>query len=218
MTPIFTSIINRLVPYIPKSVPEGGAGESLLMFFSRLIEDNPGIQLIAETGFNTGGSSRAFLSARSDTRVVSFDIGEHTSSVQRAKADIDRLFPDRHELVLGDSTRTLPAYAEAHPGRRFDLIFVDGGHDYEVAKADLLNFRAMSHVNTIVIIDDLTPWWVWGEGPTRVWQEAISEGWITDATLFKNGQIAADTQGRGSDAIWGVACYTAPASLTERPV
>ena len=215
MTPIFTSIINRLVPYIPKSLPEGGAGDHLLAFFTRLIDEHREIRLIGETGFNTGGSSRVFLSARPDTSVVSFDLGEHSSSVRRAKADIDRAFPNRHELWLGDSTETVPAYAHAHPHKRFDLIFVDGGHDYEVAKADLLNFRAMSHANTIVVIDDLTPWWVWGRGPTEVWQEAVREGWITAPALFKNGVPATNTHGRGSDAIWGQAHYAEPGALRE---
>ena len=215
MTPIFTSIINRLVPYIPKSIPEGGAGDHLLGYFTRLIADHREIRLIAETGFNTGGSSRVFLSARPDTSVVSFDLGEHGSSVRKAKADVDRAFPNRHELLLGDSTETVPAYAKAHPDKRFDLIFVDGGHDYAIAKADLLNFRAMSHANTIVVIDDLTPWWVWGQGPTEVWHEAIREGWLTAPALFKNGLPAPDTQGRGSDAIWGKANYAEPGSLVE---
>src|SRR3954468_13308550 len=153
-TEMLTKIINRLVPYIPKSLPEGSASAELLQFLTQMLQANVSIIRIAETGFNTGASSRAFLSARRDTTVVSFDIGEHMS-VRPTKPRIDKQYPGRHQLVIGDSTKTLPEYSAAHPQERFDLIFVDGGHDYEVAKADLVHFRKMSHPETIVVIDDL---------------------------------------------------------------
>lgn len=206
MRPIVTSIINRLGPYIPKSFPEGSASNALLLFFARLLQDNRDITTIAETGFNTGVSSRAFLAARPDTTVVSFDIGDHVS-VRAAKKAIDRRFPRRHELVLGDSTVTLPAYARTHPGKKVDVVFIDGGHDYAVAKADLLNFQAMSHDRTIVIMDDITPWWYWGRGPTAVWQEALQAGLITQADLYKNGEPVSEPTGGASDCIWGVGSY-----------
>jgi hypothetical protein len=196
-----------LVPYIPESLPEGSASNDLLEFFARLLNEHRQIEMIAETGFNTGVSSRAFLAARPVTKVVSFDIGRHVS-VRRAKAAIDRRFPGRHELVLGNSTETLPAYAAKHPGKRFDLVFIDGGHDYEVAKADLVNFRSMSDHRTIVVMDDLTPWWRWGEGPTKVWQEANAAGWIAHSRFFRNGQHVTDQSGRPSDSIWAMGYYS----------
>ncbi len=206
MKSILTSIINRLVPYIPESVPEGSTRKELVHFFTRLLKENPNIQAIAETGFNTGRSSTLFLEARPDTTVVSFDIGHHIS-VSPAKTAIDRRFPGRHELILGDSTQTLPLYARNHPGKRFDLIFVDGGHTHEVAKADLMNFRRMSHSRTIVVMDDLTPWWVWGIGPAAVWQEATQSGCIVGSTMYKNGLPVTDLSGQGSDAIWATGHY-----------
>src|SRR5262249_10044507 len=160
---IFIRFINRLVPHLPKSFPEGSSSWVLQTFFERLLRENRHIAAIAETGFNTGVSSRAFLSARPDTTVVSFDIGHHPW-VRARKAAIHTVFPRRHELVLGDSRDTLRAYAAKHPGTRFDLVFIDGGHEYDVARADLLNFRAMSHDHTVVVMDDLTPWLEWGRG------------------------------------------------------
>jgi Methyltransferase domain len=216
MNPILVALINRLVPYIPKSVPEGSASDQLLHFSTRLLQENRDIETIAETGFNTGVSSRAFLSARSEVTVVSFDIGQHVS-VRPAKAAIDRSFPGRHELVLGDSTETLPAYARKHPGKQFDLVFIDGGHDYEVVRADLLNFRALSNDRTVVIMDDLTPWWRWGQGPTRAWQEAVREGLIVQEGLYRNGEPVAEPAGRSDESIWGVGAYrgTSDASQTR---
>ena len=62
----------------------------------------------------------------------------------------------------------------------------------------------MSHDHTIVIMDDLTPWWWWGQGPTKVWQEALQVGLITQADLYKNGQPVAERTDRGVDRIWAV--------------
>jgi len=36
-----------------------------------------------------------------------------------------------------------------------DLVFIDGGHDYEIAKKDLENCRPLSDHDTIVIMDDV---------------------------------------------------------------
>ncbi len=196
--------INRFVPFIPA---EGSAWREQLEFFDRLLRESLDIKSIAETGFNTGVSSRAFLAARPNTTVVSFDIGEH-ASVRRAKAAIDREFPGRHELVLGDSTESLPEYARKHPHKQFDMVFIDGGHDYEVANADLLNFLAMSHDRTSVIMDDLTPWWKWGRGPTKAWQDARQAGLVIQAGLYKNGQPVDEPKGRGLEQIWALGYYS----------
>src|SRR5215213_8489390 len=57
---------------------------------------------IAEIGFHAGFSSHAFLDASPDTRVVSFDLGEH-AHLAAAKRLLDECFPGRHLLVCGDS-------------------------------------------------------------------------------------------------------------------
>jgi predicted O-methyltransferase YrrM len=210
MKPILSPIINRLVDNIPDSVrariPEGSASRELLGFLSNTLQQKRAITNVAETGFNTGGSSRAFLAARPDVNVVSFDIGKHVL-VRRKKAQLDKSYPGRHELVLGDSTETLPAFARTHPDLRFDLVFIDGGHDYEVAMADIVNFRRMAHADTIVIMDDMTPWWEWGEGPTKAWREAVAAGVIVGSQLYKNGQQVTELTGRGLDSIWAVGFY-----------
>jgi hypothetical protein len=40
----------------------------------------------------------------------------------------------------------------------------------------------------VVVIDDLTPWRKWGEGPTQAWTEAIREGIIVQDELFIDGK------------------------------
>lgn len=152
-------------------------------FFGRLLRQNRGIKRIAEIGFNGGHSSFAFLGARRDIEVVSFDLASHTY-VLPSKKFIDSRFPGRHTLVIGDSTHTATEYV--HRARElgekpFDLVFIDGGHDFVTAQADLHNMMALSGQNTIVIMDDVVaegtarPWEL---GPTQAWEEASSEGLI----------------------------------------
>ena len=88
---------------------------------------------ILEIGFNAGHSSELFLK-NSKATVVSFDLGYH-SYVYYAKKYIDSIYPDRHTLILGDSNITIKQFNE----ETFDIIFIDGGHDYECAKNDIIN-------------------------------------------------------------------------------
>ena len=54
-------------------------------FFHALLLARPEVRSIMEIGFNAGHSSHAFLAARPDTTVVSFDLGTH-SYVRPAEA------------------------------------------------------------------------------------------------------------------------------------
>ena len=135
---------------------------------------------ILEIGFNAGHSADTFLTYNSKCNLVSFDIGEH-SYVKIAKEYIDKTYPNRHTLILGDSTKTIPKY---ETDVKFDLIFIDGGHSYEVSRADLMNCRRFAHKDTIVIMDDTIyrKDWVseWTVGPTRAWQEGIKNNMIIE--------------------------------------
>lgn len=143
-------------------------------------------RLIAEIGFNVGFSSYAFLSAHPQTQVISFDLTEHAWT-KAAKELIDEQFPGRHTLIFGDSRNTVPDFKARNPGLSFDLAFIDGGHDYEVAKVDISNMRPLCGEETVVVMDDLVPSRPWGVGPTRAWNEAIQEGVIRQDELFKSG-------------------------------
>jgi len=150
---------------------------------------------ILEIGFNAGHSAEIFLQANSESKVVSFDIGQH-DYVKVGKEYIDKTFPGRHELVLGDSLKTIPSYSS---DVKFDLIFIDGCHDLEFAKGDFGNCKRFSHKDTIVIMDDT----IFTTGWNRFWNDGPSNA-IVDAIRNKEFQMLAHadfTIGRGM--CWG---------------
>jgi predicted O-methyltransferase YrrM len=183
---------------------EGSSSPEQQDYLRRLVKESKA-RLVGEIGFNAGFSSLAFLSASADVRVVSFDIGCH-EVVGTAKEFVDARYPGRHELVLGDSAWSVPRYRTQNPEASFDIVFIDGGHVYEEARDDISNMRALSHPGTSIVIDDLTPWFWWGEGPTRAWTEAISQGVIAPVEIFKDGQLVHDIEPPGERS-WGLGHY-----------
>lgn len=165
---------------------ERGADESELGYLSALAA-RPGTKSICEVGFNAGFSSWAFLEASPDVTVVSFDLAAYAYS-DAAKAHVDKHFPGRHTLIQGDSHTTIKAYAEQHPDARFDVIFIDGDHSVEGARADLDDLRALATPESVVIMDDITPWLWFGEGPTQAWKEAVDAGRILHTNYFRDGE------------------------------
>ena len=57
-------------------------------------------------------------------------------------------------MVLGDSTITIPTFKSLHPDFRCDVIFIDGGHAYEVALADIRNMASLAGPDRWVVVDD----------------------------------------------------------------
>jgi predicted O-methyltransferase YrrM len=138
---------------------------------------------IMEIGFNGGHSSELFLKNNSNIKLTSFDLGSH-DYVKIGKEYIDKTFPNRHSLFLGDSRITVPKFIINNRDIKFDVIFIDGGHDYEIAISDLENCFHLAHKDTIVILDDtiFSPCWLarWNIGPTRAWTEYLEKNKILE--------------------------------------
>ena len=183
---------------------EGSTSPEELLYLATTAQRS-GALVIGEIGFNAGFSTQAFLRAVPEARVVSFDLVEH-GYTKVAKKIVDEKFPGRHTLVAGDSTKTVPEFAGRNPDIRFDLAFIDGGHAYEVAHADIMNMMPMCTAETLVIIDDLTPWLKWGKGPTRAWTEAIEGGLVRQTEIFQDGVKVNEAKAPGR-RVWALGNY-----------
>ena len=115
--------------------------------------------------------------------LTSFDLGCH-DYVTAAKEYIDATYPNRHKLILGDSTTTIPIYLKNNKDTKFDFIFIDGGHTYEISKADIENCFHFAHKDTIVALDDtiFTEGWeqLYTIGPTKSWIENLQQNKIVE--------------------------------------
>jgi len=177
------------------TVREGSTSVGELQYLS-YVAQRCNAKMIGEIGFHIGFSSLAFLRTNPEIKVISFDVGEY-EYVKLAKKIIDQKFPGRHTLIYGDSRKTVPVFKKSNPEFYFDLIFIDGGHDYNIAKADIKNMRLLSIKETCVVMDDITPWLSWGTGPTRAWKEAVKEGIIAQKELYKDGKLVTEIEPPG---------------------
>jgi len=146
------------------------------------LTNKPNINVM-EIGFNAGHSAETFLKYNESLSLVSFDLGFH-NYVGIAKEFIDMNYRGRHMLILGDSSVSLPVYIKNNKDIKFDVIFIDGGHDYNTAKSDVDNCFHLAHENTIVILNDVIFTKEWEReytiGPTKVWKEYLEQNKIIE--------------------------------------
>ena len=136
-----------------------------------------------EVGFNGGHSALFALRTNPQLHVVSFDLGDldakgapkNVGGKKQEVADcLNAAHGGRLEMHWGDSTKTVVANAKL----ACDVIFVDGGHTFEVATADLANFKAHAAPTHVLVFDD-TPcasWWC--AGPNKAWANAKASGLV----------------------------------------
>lgn len=176
---------------------EGGASLAEAGYLKALAESSQAT-VIAEIGFNIAFSSIALLEASPDTSVVSFEL-DRRRAVELAKEFVDERYPGRHTLIIGDSRETVPAYARAHP-QTVDMVFVDGGHWYEVAMADIVNSRGLVKPGGLVVVDDIIPWRPWGVGPHQAWQQAVADGLVEPIESLVDGRVVEEIAEPGERA------------------
>jgi predicted O-methyltransferase YrrM len=161
------------------------------------LTNKPNINVL-EIGFNAGHSADTFLKNNSSLKLTSFDLGAYSYN-KTAKRFIDSNYPERHTLIYGDSTKTIPDFINKNPYTTFDVVFIDGGHDYSIVKADMENCMRLSTKDTIVIVDDtiFNKEWIqhYTIGPTQIWTEYLSENKIVELGRLEFGP------GRGM--VWG---------------
>lgn len=150
-------------------------------FFTTLLQRNLQIKTIAEIGFNAGHSSDLFLKTRPDLQVVSFDIMEH-GYARIGKEFIGKYYPGRHILVEGNSLTTVPDFHKAHETQTFDLIFIDGGHDFKTALNDIINMKALASPTTLLVVDDIKY-----KPVMKAWEQCEKQGLVKEIQRFSGG-------------------------------
>ena len=107
-------------------------------------------------------------------QLVSFDLGNHEYTPSSLHFLQDN-FRGRLQMVLGDSTIAVPTFNSLHPDFKCDVIFIDGGHSYEVASADIRNMADLAHDGTWLAIDDISGY---GSAVNDAVDTAVEEGLI----------------------------------------
>jgi len=140
-------LLERGIRDLEGNISEVPAQQVELVFFSKSVKT------ALEIGFNAGHSAEIMLENNPELNLISFDLGDHEYSLV-GKQFIDMKYPGRHTLIIGDSRISIPKFIKDFPGKTFDLLFIDGGHEYEVAKADLENCKHLAHKESLFILDD----------------------------------------------------------------
>eukprot|EP00823_Brevimastigomonas_motovehiculus_P006083 TRINITY_DN47_c0_g1_i1.p1 TRINITY_DN47_c0_g1~~TRINITY_DN47_c0_g1_i1.p1 ORF type:complete len:350 (-),score=59.61 TRINITY_DN47_c0_g1_i1:300-1349(-) len=153
------------------------------------IERHP--DTICEIGFNGGHSSATWLVSADAANYYGFDMGTHPYS--RPTFDfLSLLFLNRMHLNWGDSTQTLPAFAQtlSPPSFVCDIGFVDGGHFGDVPHLDLTCMLSLCDTHSLLMMDDVreNTECTWCVAPTTAWNNAVNAGLIieTDRLVPEN--------------------------------
>jgi predicted O-methyltransferase YrrM len=152
--------------------------EDITQIVKQMLEKKNNINIM-EIGFNAGHSAEVFLNISQNIQLTSFDLADHPYTFI-GKKFIDEKFPGRHLLIVGNSNSTVPSFILNNPTTKFDIIFIDGGHQYEVAMDDIRNCKKLAHNNTVVIMDDTIFYnyeWImgWNVGPSDAWNQARND-------------------------------------------
>jgi len=154
-------------------------------------------------GFNIGHSSELFLNFDKDITVTSFDKCRH-HYWHIGKKYIDDNYPNRHTLIKGNSSVSVPNYINDNKNKTFDLIFIDGCHKYHIALQDIQNCKKLANENTIVIMDDTIYKKRWKngstKGPTQVWKEMLNSDGVKE--------LGRQEYGVGNGLSWGKYNFT----------
>jgi predicted O-methyltransferase YrrM len=109
---------------------------------------NKNIKNVMEIGFNSGFSTLLMLLSNDNISIACVDLGEHKYTLP-CYVKLKETFGDRINIIIGDSTKTLPNINDV-----YDLIHIDGGHSTEVANSDIIHSYILSKQGTILIMDD----------------------------------------------------------------
>lgn len=136
------------------NLDEGHMSEDQRAEFNAILHAFPEIESILEIGLNGGNSAHNFFqNCPNLKKFVSFDIGSHRY-IQHVVNFFKINYPNQFHYVKGDSAKTVHQYHRNEPNMAFDLIYIDGAHDYDHCYLDIINCRSLASEATRVWIDD----------------------------------------------------------------
>lgn len=138
------------------------------------LAQNMAPSIVCETGFNAGHSAARFL-VHTEATVYEFDLGEYEYA-RKGEAFLAELYPERLQVIWGDSTKTMPTFIKEHPEVKCEIMVVDGGHSLDVAVSDIYSFSEMASEDHVLIVDDTPCDQEWCDGPTEAWNAFVEAG------------------------------------------
>jgi predicted O-methyltransferase YrrM len=106
---------------------------------------------VLEIGFNWGYSATLVMESCSWSTLRSIDIAQHWYTVLAGEL-VEQLYRGRFSAVWKDSHTALRD--EIAAGNRYDMIIVDGGHSYEIARLDIELSMKLLTPGGVLVVDD----------------------------------------------------------------
>ena len=166
----------------------------ILKYIKHYFSDIKKINNVLEIGFLAGHSAEMFLKINKELNITSFDLGTF-QSIDIGKQYIDMKYPNRHKLIKGDSKKTILEFIKKQP-KKFDIILIDGGYEYETVVSDITNCKYLAHPDTLLIVNNVlhNNGYIkyWNKEPTKIWNKLVN-----DKVVIKKEHMDINT-GRGS--------------------
>lgn len=160
---------------------------------------------ILEIGFNNGIYTDFFLKYTSDkSNVVTFDNSNMWLVNSYVKNFLDKIYPSRHTLIIGNMNNTLNSFHELCKLKRFDLILINEKCEYNELKDIFDNIERFCKSETIIILNNVCKKEInkryYTEAPTQIWDDLISEGRILQLGKYESVE---ESEIKGCGCVWG---------------
>lgn len=137
---------------------------------------------IVEIGFNAGHSCLLMLVANPNCYINVFDICSHKYTKECFNY-LNSQFNNRMTLYEGNSHTTLSEFISKNPSYRFDVIHIDGNHEYTHANIDYFLSKQMSQPGSYCIFDDTNIYYL-----NELWNGYIQDRHLTEIFLRDTGK------------------------------